>query len=206
MLHNLLLHRSLDSPRTTTAFPYNSQSTYLVFESALLLLFTTCRYCSSVATDVKKSIVGSFLRITQICNKCKRTWCWESQPHVGSIPAGNIYISAAILYAGAFPAKVLRMFQILQCATITSKTFFRHQTMILQPAIRMTWEKDQISLFQRMKAQSRSLVLSGDGRADSPGHSAKYGSYSVIELSCNKVLDFKLVQVQTSNTICPFMI
>ena len=25
----------------------------------------------------------------------------------------------------------------------------------------------------------------------------KYGSYSVIELSCNKVLDYKLVQVRT---------
>ena len=39
------------------------------------------------------------------------------------------------------------------------------------------------------------LVLSGNGRADSPGHSAKYGSYTVIELTCNKVIDFKLVQV-----------
>ena len=41
----------------------------------------------------------------------------------------------------------------------------------------------------------RGLVVSGDGRADSPGHSAKYGTYTIIELSCNKVVDFKLVQV-----------
>ena len=29
----------------------------------------------------------------------------------------------------------------------------------------------------------------------SPGHSAKYSSYTVIENSCSKVLDYKLVQV-----------
>ena len=39
------------------------------------------------------------------------------------------------------------------------------------------------------------LVLGGDGRADSPGHSAKYGSYSVIDLKQSKVVDIKLVQV-----------
>ena len=31
------------------------------------------------------------------------------------------------------------------------------------------------------------MILSGDGRADSPGYSAKYGTYSMIELSCNKI-------------------
>lgn len=40
------------------------------------------------------------------------------------------------------------------------------------------------------------LVLAGDSRADSPGHSAKYGTYSVLEMSCNKIIDFKLVQVR----------
>ena len=103
---------------------------------------------------------------------------------MGKIPAGNVYTSAAILFAGAFPAKV-----------ITAKTFFRHQSEILQPAVYLTWERNQLSLFQSIKVQNRNLVLSGDGRADSPGHSAKFGSYTVIEMSCNKVVDFKLVQV-----------
>ena len=52
-----------------------------------------------------------------------------------------------------------------------------------------------MALFQSFKANNHNLALSGDGRADSPGHSAKYGSYTVMEMSCNKVLDFKLVQV-----------
>ena len=46
--------------------------------------------------------------------------------------------------------------------------------------------------------ENKGLELGGDGKADSPGHSAKYGSYSVIELNENKVVDLKLVQVTTS--------
>ena len=53
-----------------------------------------------------------------------------------------------------------------------------------------------MSLLESMKIQNHRFVLSGDGRCDSPGHSAKFGWYAMIELSCNKVIDFSLVQVR----------
>ncbi|KAK3705290.1 hypothetical protein QZH41_008177 [Actinostola sp. cb2023] len=46
----------------------------------------------------------------------------------------------------------------------------------------------------QFKDQEQGLVLAGDGRCDSPGHCAKYGSYTVIEQTMNRVLDFQLVQ------------
>ena len=39
------------------------------------------------------------------------------------------------------------------------------------------------------------VKIGGDGRADSPGHSAKYGSYGIIYLRTNKVLHIESVQV-----------
>ena len=104
-------------------------------------------------------------------------------------------MSAAILFAGALPAKALRLFRILNCHTISSTTFFQHQRQYLQPAISSTWKSQQLSLLLTLKDQQKKLSLSGDGRSDSPGHCAKYGSYTVIEMSCNKVLDYRLVQV-----------
>ena len=53
-----------------------------------------------------------------------------------------------------------------------------------------------------LKSEKRSLVIAGDGRADSPGHSAKYGCYTLVELKCNKVIDFKLVQVYVYMCVC----
>ena len=41
------------------------------------------------------------------------------------------------------------------------------------------------------------LELAGDGRSDSPGHSAKYGGYNVIEQRLNKVIDIQLVLVNS---------
>ena len=39
------------------------------------------------------------------------------------------------------------------------------------------------------------LVIGGDGRSDSPGFSAKYGSYTMLEERINKVINVELVQV-----------
>jgi hypothetical protein len=43
------------------------------------------------------------------------------------------------------------------------------------------------------------VVLGGDARCDSPGYSAKYGSYTLMDLVTKKILDFQLVQVCMSN-------
>ena len=44
------------------------------------------------------------------------------------------------------------------------------------------------------EGREREIVLGGDGQADSLGHSAKYGSYSIIELESNILLNIQLVQ------------
>jgi solute carrier family 8 (sodium/calcium exchanger) len=87
------------------------------------------------------------------------------------------------------------MFQVLKCATISRSAFFRHQSDFMWPAINSVWKKQQRTLLTGFKHEKKSLVVAGDGRADSPGHSAKYGCYTLVELTCNKVIDFKLVQV-----------
>ena len=189
-------YRSDETSNTVhNALAPERQTTYIVFESALLLLFTSCIYCASCSVTIKKVIIGSFLRVIQWCNKCKQKRLWESQPFIGNIPAGNILTSAAILNAGALPSKAIRVFEILNCSTISKKTFFRHQSIYLQPATCMVWEQHQQALLSILREKQTGLVVAGDGRADSPGHSAKYGSYSLLELTCNKVVDFKLVQV-----------
>ncbi|KAJ4944141.1 hypothetical protein JOQ06_012686 [Pogonophryne albipinna] len=47
---------------------------------------------------------------------------------------------------------------------------------------------------EKTQAEGRDLVLGGDGRADSPGHCAKFGSYTMLELHANVVIDVQLVQ------------
>lgn len=177
----------------------NRESTFLVFESALLLLFSVCRYCLSPITNVRKMVLGSLLKIEQTCGECNNKWIWNSQPYYGAIPAGNVLQSSAILFSGCLPAKALRMFSILRCASITRKTYFRHQSELLTLCTQHVWNLHQSELIREFKDKNKKLILSGDGRADSPGHSAKYGSYTVVDLTVNKVVDFQLVQVRHSS-------
>ena len=55
--------------------------------------------------------------------------------------------------------------------------------------------EQQSSLLDSIKDEGKELILGGDGRCDSPGHSAKYGSYSLMDLEQNRILDSQLVQV-----------
>lgn len=166
---------------------------YIVFDTMLMLLFAVCRHCGSKAVKVQKVIVGSFLRIKQQCLRCNRKFVWDSQPMIRKIPAGNIRLSAAILYAGAMPTKMIRVLTFMKCETISTDTYFRHQRDYLQPVVSTVYQSKQVALLSSLR--NHPLVLAGDGRADSPGHSAKYGTYSVLEMSCSKIIDFKLVQV-----------
>ena len=63
------------------------------------------------------------------------------------------------------------------------------------PLASRVWEKEKAALIAASLNRGLPLNLGGDGRADSPGHSVKFGSYSIIDLDQNKVIDVQLVQV-----------
>ena len=53
-----------------------------------------------------------------------------------------------------------------------------------------------------MKSVSGPLSIIGDGRCDSPGYSAKYGTCTIIDQNTDKILDFQLVQVgEVANSV-----
>lgn len=176
--------------------PPHVDTKYIVFESALLLLFARCFTCKSSRASLKKLIIGTFVRITQICSSCGSTFMWNSQPFLQERPAGNTLLAAAILFSGLPPTKALRILSFLKCSAISARTFFRIQSSHLHPVISWAWRTQQRQLIGEIKAKQRTVLVSGDGRADSPGHSAKFGTYTLLDVEENVVLDFQLVQVR----------
>lgn len=65
----------------------------------------------------------------------------------------------------------------------------------LFPAVYIHWKKYQSKLLMELNSLGEKLVITGDARHDSMGHSAKYGIYSIF--CCNKpsIAHFELVQV-----------
>ena len=54
------------------------------------------------------------------------------------------------------------------------------------------WAKQQNDFFDKIRGQE--LLVGGDGWCDSMGHSAKYDSYTTVDLKRNKILYVDLVQ------------
>lgn len=167
-----------------------------MFKSSLLQLFTYCTSCHDECNGKVVYQMGTFIAVKQSCIHCGHKRVWTSQPRIKGTPAGNILLSASILYSGATPGKVLRLMSHMRVACISNRTFYYHQHRYLEPSIVSVWSQEQSRLLSQSKAQSTSLSIGGDGRADSPGHSAKYGSYGIIDLHTNKVLHIELVQVK----------
>ena len=72
-------------------------------------------------------------------------------------------------------------------AVILTRTYHLLQWLYITPCIKEIWGNRQLRFLQKL--DQRELVLGGDGRCDSPGHSTKYGSYSFVDLNTNNVLD-----------------
>ncbi|XP_064467916.1 uncharacterized protein LOC135378751 [Ornithodoros turicata] len=165
---------------------------YIVFESKLKELFRVCTTCLSPCTS-SFSCVGSLLRVKCYCPD-GHIFCWESQPYIANKPAGNVLLSAAILFSGASPIPTLRMLQLINVKAICDNTFFCYQRGYLLPAITEVWIQHQATLLVEM--QGRRINLAADGRCDSPGHNAKYLSYNFYNWELNKVIH--TVQVQSN--------
>ncbi|XP_070532871.1 uncharacterized protein [Ptychodera flava] len=136
-----------------------------------------------------QTLKGTMLLLVLMCTACQHKTGWNSQPYICNTPAGNILLSSAILTSGALVSKVLRFFSHMRVAAITTRTFFIHQSQLLLPSIRNVWADQRTWLLASLQADQRDLVLGGDGRSESPGHSAKFGSYTV-----NAIINMQLVQ------------
>lgn len=164
-------------------------------------MFTSCPQCGLI-TEPTTYTIGTFVGILQECIVCNYKRQWSSQPISRGTPLGNLLLSASILFAGALPTKTLRVFEVLNCASISLSTFYDHQNLYLQPTITNVWKRQQKQMIEVLQALGEPLSLGGDARNDSPGHSAKYGSYSFLELEHNVILDVQLLQVCVYECAC----
>lgn len=80
-----------------------------------------------------------------------------------------------------------------------------HEQCYLHPVVIEVWRDQQASYMQKAQNSGRHVHLGGDGRADTPGHCAKFGSYTLIDLEENMVVDLQLIQVKSNERIALFI-
>ncbi|XP_078123330.1 uncharacterized protein LOC144528551 isoform X1 [Sander vitreus] len=185
---------SLDSTLKSddSSAPTHNSKKYIVYENCIMELFNVCPVCTR-ACDVKTQRLGTFLSVKQRCLHCTFTRHWNSQPVLGSTPAGDLHLSAALYLSGASFTRIEKVFKAMKLQLFGHETFRRHARSFIEPAVIHHWKVTQDVNLQRL-SQEEKVTLGGDMRADSPGHSAKYGSYTMMDLHTNTVVDIQLVQ------------
>jgi solute carrier family 8 (sodium/calcium exchanger) len=88
------------------------------------------------------------------------------------------------------------MFEFMNVQAPKLSTFYNHQKFYIHPGIIHIWKNYTDSYVEYVKQQGNPMALGGDGRADSPGHSAKYGVSSVIDLGEGLVVHKELVHIR----------
>ncbi|KAK6494063.1 hypothetical protein HHUSO_G508 [Huso huso] len=187
----------MDEPAT----PIHNEEKFIIFISCIKQLITWCHCpeCGSFDIISYHVVKGCLLTITISCRSCSSQVNCNSQRYIGGTPAGNILLSASILFAGATAEKVLCVLQNMSVAAISAHTFFRHQCHVVLPVVQRLWTTRQMWVLAALQAEKRNLVLGSNCSANSPGHSARFGSYTMVELHANAVIDIQLVQVNIYN-------
>ena len=164
---------------------------FLVSESCLLQLLNKCQNCGQSACVMLRAFVGTMIVVDVMCTN-GHSYSWRSQECHNSMPWGNLLLAASILFSGSSPAKALNLMNHLKVPVFSTRSFSNLQYGYLVPSILRTWDLEQADLFTEL--HGKDLALGGDARCDSPGHSAKFGSYTLMNLESNKIVHVELVQ------------
>ena len=172
---------------------YSSEKKFIVFESHLNKLFKLCQNCGNPVETTTQNTQGSMVAVVTCCIN-GHTVSWQSQPSVDGTAAGNLLIPAAILFTGNTYKHTADFAKYFNLQLVSSSHYYTTQKAILFPVVQHTWIKSQTAIVKKMK-KSRSIDVCGDGRCDSPGHSAKYGTYTLMDEKSNLIIEFSIVQV-----------
>lgn len=156
-----------------------------------------CFKCKSSKPTVDVIKNGTMVSVIQNCPECgDKAFKWVSQPLLFTkYPAGNILLSFGVLMAGASISKILLVFRHMGVCATNIRTYFLHQQKFILPAVAKHWERYRNELVTKVK-QLEDIVWCGDGRFDSVGHSAKYGTYSMFCSPVDKIVHFEILQVK----------
>ena len=156
------------------------------------MLLTLCSICGAAISEWKETTSGSMLSVKMMCINSHQT-CWSSQPLIKNIAAGNLLSSAAILFSGNTFSRIAQFASFLNLKFFSHTTYYNIQNKYLFPVVNKAWNEEKTSVLDAVKRDGP-VNLIGDGRCDSPGHNAKYCTYTMMTNE-GKVAAFNVVQV-----------
>jgi hypothetical protein len=162
--------------------PPEDEPKFIVFKSCLEELIKFCPQCGSPVVDREQFATGSMISYRIRCHEGHEL-TWNSQPKANRQPLGNVLIAASTLFNGLTHTRLAEWAKAMNLLFIGKDTYNKLQKDVLFPTVQEAWKAEKKRAISVIKKQKGGATLAGDCRCDSPGHSAKYGSYSLMNIS-----------------------
>ncbi|XP_046345432.2 uncharacterized protein LOC124126050 [Haliotis rufescens] len=143
---------------------------------------------------------GTALVVQWGCTSGHSCGSWASQPKMKRMFCGNLQLSTSILFSGNSYMKIALLAKFLNLGIIGEPTFYQVQRLYAAPAINKYWTVMQTQLLSEKVRQRQDVRVAGDGRNDSPGHSAQFCTYSFSDLDTDAILHLEVVDVRQSTS------
>ena len=167
-------------------------SAAIVGMEQLKLLFVYCLLCGSRILSTAVRYSGVAVAIDYIC-AMGHQHTWRSGDIFHKKYHMNVKIAASSMMSGVGFAKLKAIFGLVEIPLMTKKKFYQLGRTWLFPEISSKYRTMKDNTILELKTVNE-VMLSGDGQFDSPGYSAKYCTYTMMQCMTNKVVDFFVIQ------------
>ena len=186
--------------------------------SHLFELLSICREanCGSLVPreSMKISVNGAMIRVRMICNN-NHEKTWSSSPVLensgkGTFSATNVQLASYCLLTGMHITQLLEFMDHMRILCFSSRFFYYLQSEVLASAVWRVWlysQAHEIEKLSKKQNEDKAIHLIGDGKYDSPGHTACYCTYSIQDSESKAIVALYVAhknQLKSSAEMEPF--
>lgn len=189
----------VDDEAPTKTFMTSQPRVFLTFIDNIFELLKFCPSCGSPVEQEYQhvSFEGGMLCVTLTClGGC--TYNWTSQPTLSKqrsrSGSGDFQLAASFVLCGGTYALLKGFSDCMQMGIVSAQTYHKIQHDYIAPVVFSAWSAQQHVLLQEL-SEKTNVRLAGDARCDSPGFSAKYSTYTVMDYDSGYVVCGRVVQL-----------
>jgi hypothetical protein len=172
----------------------SSGAAFIVYWSSLVLLLKQCLNCQAVAFIESFKKCGSAISVILHCSN-GHTTTWRSQPLINRFYEGNVKLAACVLFSSNTYMKMCKYFSLAGVSWISKSSYYNLHRNVLIGVTNSAWLEAKSQVETEISQRGGKCSLSGDGRCDSPGHNAKYLTYTLLDQLSKKIVSLSPTQV-----------
>ncbi|PIC30273.1 hypothetical protein B9Z55_021572 [Caenorhabditis nigoni] len=171
----------------------------------LVKLLQKCWKCETRKTEMDIVYHGLNMNISVFCVSCQRRWYWSNTKKCEREQSGSnsklsrihILLTSAIITTGNGFQNVKQLFDVLKSPFFSARTFNRLKEKYVYEAVDIQYKK-QANVVKELLCETTdnngTLNVMGDGSFDTPGHSALYCRYVIMEAVTKLVVEFEILR------------